>query len=100
MPDLAATNGHPEVQGDVAEAVEIIHRGVPHGHVLSDDPASMKQGYVTLVSDADTLVLEFPSGAGTLDPKERDPELVRQDVRDGLVSPEMARDAYGVDFNS
>ena len=31
------------------------------------------------------------------DPRERDPELVRADVHNGLVSPERARDVYGVD---
>ena len=75
-------------------------RVILNGDVLSDDPAQMKQGYVTLTNDTDTLVVEFPSGAGAQDPKERDQELVRQDVRDGIVSPEMARDAYGFDGDS
>jgi N-methylhydantoinase B len=34
------------------------------------------------------------------DPRERDPELVRQDVLDGLVSIKQARDAYGVAFTA
>jgi N-methylhydantoinase B len=38
----------------------------------------------------------LPGGGGLGDPRERDPELVRQDVLDGLVSVEQARDAYGV----
>ena len=42
------------------------------------------------------LVLKLPGGGGYGDPLERDPELVRRDVEDGLVSPEHALDAYGV----
>ena len=37
------------------------------------------------------------SGGGYGDPRERDPELVRADVRNGLLSPQRARDVYGVD---
>jgi N-methylhydantoinase B len=35
-------------------------------------------------------------GAGVGNPLERDIEAVREDVRDGLVSVESARDDYGV----
>lgn len=42
------------------------------------------------------LVLKLPGGGGYGDPLERDPELVRRDVEDGLVSPERALEAYGV----
>ena len=43
-------------------------------------------------------MIGLPGGGGVGDPRERDPELVRQDVLDGLVSAEQARDAYGVAF--
>ncbi len=42
------------------------------------------------------IVLKLPGGGGYGDPLERDPELVRRDAGDGLVSPEHAREAYGV----
>ena len=42
------------------------------------------------------IVLKLPGGGGYGDPLERDPELVRRDVEDGLVSPEHASKAYGV----
>ena len=42
------------------------------------------------------LLLKLPGGGGMGDPKQRDPALVRRDVEDGLVSPEAARDVYGV----
>ena len=37
-----------------------------------------------------------PGGGGWGDPLRRDPELVLRDARDGLVSPEAAREIYGV----
>lgn len=37
------------------------------------------------------------NGGGLGDPKERDPALVRRDVRDGFITPERAREVYGVD---
>ena len=37
------------------------------------------------------------SGGGCGDPRERDPEPVRADVRNGLLSPQRARDVYGVE---
>ena len=42
------------------------------------------------------LVLKLPGGGGYGDPLERDPELVRRDVEDGLVSVEHALEAYRV----
>jgi len=42
------------------------------------------------------VVLKLPGGGGYGDPLERDPDLVRRDVEDGLVSREHAREAYGV----
>ncbi|MGH3043025.1 MAG: hydantoinase B/oxoprolinase family protein, partial [Gaiellaceae bacterium] len=38
-------------------------------------------------------------GGGYGDPLERDPERVLEDVREGWVTPEQARDAYGVVLN-
>jgi N-methylhydantoinase B len=39
-------------------------------------------------------------GGGYGDPRERDPEAVREDVRDGYVSAEQAREVYGVDVGA
>jgi N-methylhydantoinase B len=36
-------------------------------------------------------------GGGYGDPRARDPEAVRRDVADGIVSPEAAREVYGVE---
>ncbi|MET0850145.1 MAG: hydantoinase B/oxoprolinase family protein, partial [Candidatus Rokuibacteriota bacterium] len=44
----------------------------------------------------DQLWEYIAGGAGHGDPLDRDPERVGADVQDGKVSPEVARDAYGV----
>ena len=48
------------------------------------------------LSPEQLLVIGLPGGGGLGDPRERDTDLVLQDVLDGLVSVERARDAYGV----
>ena len=50
-----------------------------------------------LATGKDDVIRVFTgSGGGCGDPRERDPELVRADVRNGLLSPQHARDVYGV----
>ena len=68
--------------GEAGTKTEVI----VNGETLSDDPASMTKGSVTLNDADDRLILEFPSGAGAGDPAERDPALLERDVRNGLVS--------------
>ena len=48
------------------------------------------------MSRGDTIIIRTPGGGGYGDPKDRDPEKVREDVYNGLVSPEAARDIYGL----
>ena len=36
-------------------------------------------------------------GGGYGDPRERDRETVRRDLRNGVISPDAARDLYGLD---
>jgi N-methylhydantoinase B len=60
------------------------------------DGTSLNPKRTVELSPAQLLVIGLPGGGGLGDPRERDPELVRQDVLDGLVSVEQARDAYGV----
>ena len=46
--------------------------------------------------DGDVLYMRVASGGGFSDPLERDPEMVRSDVANGIVSGDAARDVYGV----
>jgi N-methylhydantoinase B/oxoprolinase/acetone carboxylase alpha subunit len=43
----------------------------------------------------DRLILTTPGGGGYGKPEDRDPEMVRNDVRDGYLSLEKARKVYG-----
>jgi N-methylhydantoinase B len=61
-------------------------------------PLNPKQ-IVELLPDQ-LLVIGLPRGGGMGDPRQRDPELVRKDVLDGLVSLDQARQAYGVAFTA
>jgi N-methylhydantoinase B len=38
----------------------------------------------------------FAGGGGLGDPRERDPALVLEDVRNGIYTPEFARETFGV----
>src|SRR5689334_16328138 len=49
-----------------------------------------------LLRPGDVVRLETPGGGGLGNPRERDPERVLHDVRNGYVSIDKARDVYGV----
>jgi len=53
----------------------------------------------TLKDDEACLTIET-GGGGFGDPLERDPEMVREDTINYLISPEKARDVYGVILNT
>ena len=44
----------------------------------------------------DVIRIVTGTGGGLGDPKERDPEQVREDVRNGLITKERAKEVYGV----
>jgi N-methylhydantoinase B len=73
--------------------------GAPGEFQLADCTPLNAKSTVVLAPDQ-TLSIGLPGGGGLGDPRERDPELVRQDVLDGLVSIKQARDAYGVAFTA
>ena len=47
-------------------------------------------------NEGDVVYMRMASGGGYADPLERDPQLVLEDVIDGLVSERAAREVYGV----
>jgi len=51
---------------------------------------------MTSLVSGDTVISEGAGGAGVGDPRERDPELVKIDVKNELVSLDAARDIYKV----
>ena len=48
------------------------------------------------VPPRDAIQLHLPGGGGFGDPRSRDPQSVRDDVLDGLITAEEARRDYGV----
>ena len=66
------------------------------GAVRLKSGARLRTKGFQVIPDGDRLVLELPGGGGMGDPAERDPALVARDVRDGLVSAEVARGVYKV----
>ncbi|MEM7542846.1 MAG: hydantoinase B/oxoprolinase family protein [Pseudomonadota bacterium] len=48
------------------------------------------------IGPGDSIRFQTPGGGGWGDPKERDRESLEEDVREGFVSPKIARDVYGV----
>jgi N-methylhydantoinase B len=63
--------------------------------VLASGRALRGKGLQT-VPKGDRAIISMPGGGGLGDPLQRDPVAVAADVRLGLVSPEAARDSYGV----
>jgi len=49
------------------------------------------------VHRGDRIVVVTPGGGGWGDPRQREPEAVRRDVQQGYVSPERAKEVYGLD---
>jgi N-methylhydantoinase B len=61
-----------------------------------DERRMLKASRVALVR-GDVVRTMSGGGGGFRDPRERDPEDVRRDVRDRHITPESARDIYGLD---
>jgi N-methylhydantoinase B len=51
------------------------------------------------LDDGDVVSIRTPGGGGYGDPSDRDPEAVRRDVELEKVSPDAARERYGVDVD-
>jgi len=56
----------------------------------------LKSKGLDILNKGDVVSLRLPGAGGYGDPLERDPELLLQDVRDGKVTLESAREDYGV----
>ena len=70
--------------------------------VVSPDgkPRDLPSKVTTYISGDHVIETQTPGGGGWGDPQERDVEAVRRDVVEGLVSPQRARDVYGVAINA
>jgi N-methylhydantoinase B len=61
-----------------------------------DEEIPIPSKITTQIKQGDRFVTITPGGGGWGDPLERDPEKVRHDVQEGLISIEGAADKYGV----
>lgn len=79
-----------------------LHGGAPgrraRAYILRKDGRreELPSKKMIVLHPGDQLWEYIAGGAGYGDPLDRDPELVRADVLDRKVSPEAAREAYGV----
>jgi N-methylhydantoinase B len=73
--------------------------GEPGGYLLrlpgENEFKQMIGAHIPVPVDSEAIV-RTGGGGGWGDPLDRDPELVRQDVVEDFISPEAARDDYGV----
>jgi N-methylhydantoinase B len=100
---MEIANGEPAPMIISATFDRIVHpaRGSGGGHSGSGGRAWLKSGAQLrgfgrqVIPAGDCVVLETPGGGGIGDPKKRAPEALERDVRNGLVSAEQARRAYG-----
>lgn len=66
------------------------------GRVTCDLGQAFEAKKANMLKGGTRIVLELPGGGGVGSPMERDPQRVLEDVSSGYVSPEVARDVYGV----
>ena len=55
---------------------------------------------VHTIPPGDRLVVELPGGGGLGDPRRRDPERIRADLKAGYITPEGAKRDYGIEAES
>ena len=58
---------------------------------------SLGSKVTTFLDHGDRIRIVTPGGGGWGDPRQRDAAAVKQDVAEGLISQERARDVYGQD---
>ncbi|MBI2899919.1 MAG: hydantoinase B/oxoprolinase family protein, partial [Planctomycetes bacterium] len=69
--------------------------GAPGATLINGERARSKG--IDRLKPGDVVSLRTPGAGGYGDPRQRDPEFVRRDVRDGKVSPDAAKRDYGID---
>lgn len=75
------------------------HAGKPAEYILNPDtnPVVLNSKSTHELKPNDVVSYRTCGGGGWGEPRERDPEAVKRDVREGKVSAERAREVYGVE---
>lgn len=74
----------------------------PSYHIIQNaegQARALPSKVTTFVEQNETIVIGTPGGGGWGDPRQRDPQQVAWDVKEGLLSVERARRIYGVAIN-
>ena len=66
--------------------------GASGGHYVNGERVADK--LPALLQEGDVMRLEIPGSGGIYPPEERDPEAIRRDIEDGLITEEAARRDY------
>jgi N-methylhydantoinase B len=64
--------------------------------VERDEGVAPFKGSAGLLMQGQSIAIVTPGSGGYGPPQNRDPELVRRDLREERISPEVARDVYGI----
>ena len=104
--ELQVTTGHPAMHSPMYDRTQFPAQGFMGGQpgaagavTLSDGtPKHPKKRY--MLQPDQHVILQLPGGGGFHSPLTRDPLAVLEDVRQGYVSIEAARDVYGVVLNT
>ena len=99
--EIGATPGHEFDFSAMFDRVDHPARGREGGleggrtRFMLDDGTPMRgKGKQPIPADR-VAILDLPGGAGYGDPKDRDADLIRRDLRRGYISPETAKRDYG-----
>jgi N-methylhydantoinase B len=75
--------------GDARKAYYVMNPGTPRARELPSK--------ITLpIQEGDVISVQTPGGGGSGDPRQRPAQLVAEDARMGRISPQRAREVYGV----
>lgn len=100
--EISARDGHEFDISAMFDRVDHPARGRRGGAagapttIAQDDGTPMRGKGRQFVPHGRRVQMAFPGGAGYGDPLARDKALVRRDLVRGYISPETARDAYGM----
>ncbi len=99
---LSVRSGEPAQHSPMYERILFPAKGFAgglpgaRGNLHLDDGTIPHAKTKYVLKPGQKVTLELPGGGGFYPPEERDPEMVREDVIDGLVSLAQAREAYRV----
>ncbi len=102
---LRVRGGHPAQHSPMYDRIRFPAKGFAggldgaRGRISLDDGTVPHSKTKYILKPGQKVTLELPGGGGFYRPEERDPESVREDVLDGLVSLDQAREVYRVALN-